>query len=132
MTNKIHLYIISPEETLIDTYVDMVLLPGSLGEFGVLKGHENLISSLQVGILKFFNNESDPSMLIISGGFAEISAKYCYVLVDEAVNIRKIPSRLQNFKDRLSEINQQLDNASNSDNFLLIQQREFLKLIITQ
>ena len=45
----LHLIVVSPESTLFDGKVDIVILPGESGSFSVLHDHAPLISSLIKG-----------------------------------------------------------------------------------
>lgn len=47
------LEILSPERTLFSGEVESVTLPGTLGEFTVLRHHAPLISSLTAGEVRF-------------------------------------------------------------------------------
>jgi F-type H+-transporting ATPase subunit epsilon len=41
--------LVSPERLLVSEDVEMVVVPGSEGDFGVLKGHAPVISTLRTG-----------------------------------------------------------------------------------
>ena len=45
------LQIITPEKTLIDADAQMVTIPGTEGDFGVLAGHAPFISTIREGII---------------------------------------------------------------------------------
>ena len=46
--------IISPNELFFDQEIDMVILPGIEGDFGVLNNHMPFITSLRVGIVYIY------------------------------------------------------------------------------
>ena len=50
----LHLIVVSPESTLFDGKVDIVILPGESGSFSVLHDHAPLISSLIKGEIKIY------------------------------------------------------------------------------
>lgn len=89
MTNQLQLKLLTPHEIVLECAADMILLPGMDGEFGVLYGHERMISSLQSGILKV-HTDKDIQSIFISSGIAEISADYCYVMVDNAMHCNRL------------------------------------------
>ena len=43
--------LVSPEKLLLSEEVEMVVVPGAEGDFGVLIGHAPLISSLRPGVI---------------------------------------------------------------------------------
>ena len=53
MTKKILLEVVTPERMLLSQDVDMVIAPGSEGEFGVLPGHCHFLSTLRIGELRY-------------------------------------------------------------------------------
>ena len=66
----LHLIVVSPESTLFDGKVDIVILP-ELGSFSVLYDHAPLISSLIKGEIKYTEDELEKS-IGISSGFVEV------------------------------------------------------------
>ncbi len=67
----IRLLILSPEETLLDTAVDAVTLPGTASPFEVLPGHAPIISSLEKGRITWRAGTEEGSLEIASG-FVEV------------------------------------------------------------
>ena len=43
---KLHLEIVTPEKVMVSQDVDMVVSPGTFGEFGVLEGHVSFLSGI--------------------------------------------------------------------------------------
>ena len=70
--DTIHLIIHSPERTILEKMVSKVSLPGSKGNFMVLKDHAPLISSLEEGRVAFTSGGVDECVDILSG-FVEIA-----------------------------------------------------------
>ena len=68
---EIRLIILSPEETLLDTVVDAVTLPGTVRPFEVLPGHAPIISSLDKGKITWRTGTEEDSLEIASG-FVEV------------------------------------------------------------
>ena len=73
MMDSIHLIIYSPEKTVLEKTVCKVSLPGSKGNFMVLKGHAPLISSLEEGRIMFATGEGVEGNVDIRSGFVEIA-----------------------------------------------------------
>lgn len=80
------LLVLSPERTLLDEEVSVVDLPGAMGRFTVLRGHDNLISTLTEGVILYLPMTSamdDPKeTLEIEGGFVEVRNDVITVCVD--------------------------------------------------
>jgi F-type H+-transporting ATPase subunit epsilon len=74
------LTIVTPEGEAFHGPVDSVVLPGEVGDFGVLPGHERLLAALREGSLEVRN--PNPQRADISEGFAEVSDDRVVVLVD--------------------------------------------------
>ena len=80
------LLVLSPEQTLLDASVSVVDLPGAMGRFAVLRGHDNLISVLTQGIIRYLLSPSadggEKEVLEIDGGFVEVRNDVITVCVD--------------------------------------------------
>ena len=79
------LEIISPERLLLSREVDMVVVPGTEGDIGVLPGHSRLITSLRGGLLSLYEADKVTDEFFLTGGFAEVTESRCSVLADEIV-----------------------------------------------
>jgi len=80
---KLHLEIVTPAKITVSQDVDMVVAPGSLGEFGVLEGHVPFLSGIVPGELRFTVDDKT-EYLAVTSGFAEISDDNVSILVDAA------------------------------------------------
>ena len=87
MTGKVHYDLVSPERLLRSGEADMVVVPGSDGDFGVLPGHAPVISTIRPGVIEVHEAGADSERIFISGGVCEVSADRCTVLADEAVAV---------------------------------------------
>lgn len=81
----IALEIISPEKLLLACDVDMVVIPGTEGDIGVLPGHSKLITGLRGGLVDIYEKDQITDRFFVSGGFAEITESRIAVLADEIV-----------------------------------------------
>jgi F-type H+-transporting ATPase subunit epsilon len=86
MAETLSFELVSPERLLISEQVEMVVVPGSEGDFGVLPRHSDLVSTVRPGVVSVYKDRAQgPSdQVFVTGGFAEVSPKGCTVLVDEA------------------------------------------------
>ena len=89
MAERLLFELVSPERLLVSEEVEMVVVPGSEGNFGVLKGHSLLISTLRPGVIDVYQNERNAitDRIFVGGGFAEVTPERCTVLADEAVEV---------------------------------------------
>jgi F-type H+-transporting ATPase subunit epsilon len=79
------LEIVSPEKLLLSRDVEMVVIPASEGDMGVLPNHSPMIVLLRGGMISIYEGGRVADRLFVSGGFAEITPERCTVLADEAV-----------------------------------------------
>jgi F-type H+-transporting ATPase subunit epsilon len=79
------LEIVSPEKLLLSRDVEMVVIPASEGDMGVLPNHAPMIVLLRGGTIAIYEGGRVTDRLFVSGGFAEITPERCTVLADEAV-----------------------------------------------
>lgn len=80
---KILLDIVTPDKLLLSKEVDEVTCPGAEGEFGVLPGHCQLLSSLRVGELKYRIGDEIHYMTIM-WGYADVTPTRVTVLAEVA------------------------------------------------
>ena len=90
MSEKTEFELVSPERLLLSESVEMVVVPGSEGDFGVLAGHAATVSSIRPGVLAVFENGNVISRVFVSGGFAEVTPERCTVLADEAIALEDL------------------------------------------
>ena len=83
MADELMLEIVTPEKMTFSGKVEEVTLPGTEGEFGVLRGHEPFLSSVDVGELNFIK-DSKKTYFSINTGYAEITANKVTVLIETA------------------------------------------------
>jgi F-type H+-transporting ATPase subunit epsilon len=79
------LEILSPEKLLLKKDVDMVVIPGTEGDIGVLPGHSKLITGLRGGLVDIYEQGSISGRYFVSGGFAEVTESRCAVLADAII-----------------------------------------------
>jgi F-type H+-transporting ATPase subunit epsilon len=85
----IKLEIVTPEKMALSEVVDMVTIPTSAGELGILPNHAPIISTLQPGILSY-SKGGTTNKLVISGGFAEVGINTVSILADVAETASEI------------------------------------------
>ena len=86
MIEKIAFDLVAPDRLVSSIEVDMVVVPGADGDFGALKGHAPLISSLRPGLIEVHDNGRITERLFVPGGFAEVNQTRLTILAEEAEN----------------------------------------------
>ncbi len=89
MADKLHFELVSPEKLLMSLGVDMVVVPGVDGDFGVLINHAPVVSTLRTGILEVHNGDTPEKILVVSG-FAEVNPGGLTVLAEEAIHLADV------------------------------------------
>lgn len=84
MTENIRLEVVTPEKSVVSEPVQIVMAPGSLGEFGVLAGHTPFLTTLKTGALKYKDESGRERFVFISSGFAEALPDRVTVLAESA------------------------------------------------
>jgi len=82
--------LVSPERQLLSEQVAEVVVPGSEGEFGVLKDHSLFMSSIAPGILKVRGEDGSWNEYFVRGGFADVAGGGLTVLAEQAVPVSEI------------------------------------------
>jgi len=101
MAEKLFLEVVTPQKSLISEEADIVMAPGSEGEFGALKGHTTFLSSLKVGTLRYKDARGQERYVFINGGFAEVLPSKITILAESAERRKDIDlKRAQKAKDR--------------------------------
>ncbi|XP_015079798.1 ATP synthase subunit delta', mitochondrial-like [Solanum pennellii] len=90
--------------------VDMVIIPATTGQMGVLPGHVATIAELKPGILSVHEG-NDVSKYFVSGGFAYVHANsFADIIAVEAVPLDRIDPNL--VQKGLTDFAQKLNTAS--------------------
>jgi len=81
----VNLEIVSPERLLLARPVEMVVIPASEGDMGVLEGHAPAIVMLRGGIIALYEDDKVTDQMYVAGGFAEVTPERCTVLANEVL-----------------------------------------------
>src|SRR5271166_4511955 len=79
----VNLEIVTPDRLLLARPVDMVVIPASEGDMGVLEGHSPTIVMLRGGIIALYEGERVTDQMYVAGGFAEVTPERCTVVANE-------------------------------------------------
>ncbi len=81
----VNLEIVSPERLLLARPVEMVVIPASEGDMGVLEGHAPAIVMLRGGVIALYEDDKITDQMYVAGGFAEVTPERCTVLANEVL-----------------------------------------------
>ncbi len=99
--------IITPEETIFDDEVDLVITKIADGEIGVLADHAPLVSTVEIGDVRI-RQDDEWRVLATSDGFFKVSENLVQILVEEAVpageiDVNEAENRVEEASRELSE-----------------------------
>jgi F-type H+-transporting ATPase subunit epsilon len=89
-TMPTNLEIVSPEKLLLSRPVDMVVIPASEGDMGVMEGHTPMIVMLRGGTIDLYDGDKITDRLFVDGGFAEVTPERCTVLANKAIPLAEV------------------------------------------
>ena len=96
--------IVSQDRLVFEGDADMIIVPGILGEMGILPNHAPLLSSLKMGILRV-RTQGKEEHFTVSGGVIEVQPDLVTVLADAAENVMEIDvARAEAAKMRAEEM----------------------------
>jgi F-type H+-transporting ATPase subunit epsilon len=84
MAEKLFLEVVTPQKSVVSEEVEIVVAPGSEGEFGALKGHTTFLTSLRLGTLRYKGADGKEKFVFINGGFAEVLPHKVTILAESA------------------------------------------------
>jgi F-type H+-transporting ATPase subunit epsilon len=85
-----HLEIVSPEKLVFSGEVEAVVVPGTEGEFTVLKDHAPLIAMMKPGVVVIEEAPAKKLRLFVPGGFAEVAPSGLTILADKALPLAEL------------------------------------------
>jgi len=96
--------IISQDRMVFEGDVDIVVLPGTDGEMGILPHHAPLLTTLKIGVIKVRSSGKE-EVFTVAGGVAEVQPDVVTVLADAAENVEEIDvARAEAARRRAEEI----------------------------
>lgn len=89
MAEKLKFELVSPERLLMSVEADLVTVPGSEGDFGVMVGHAPFMTTVRPGVVDVQDGREE-TKLFVRGGFAEVNAEGLTVLAEHAVPLDEL------------------------------------------
>jgi F-type H+-transporting ATPase subunit epsilon len=120
VADRVQFELVTPERLVLSAEVEMVVVPGTEGNFGVLPGHAPLISTIRPGNIEIYENRVVTERIFIVSGIAEVTPERCTVLAEEAMDPASLDraateAELQVIEGNLPSLREQVGRASGVD-----------------
>jgi len=100
---ELNLEIITPDKPIFNEVIESVTIPGTMGNFQILKNHAPLISTFDVGVVNI-KSSGKLNYFSTSGGTVEVNNNKVLVLADSIEPIDQIDlDRAEKAKERAEE-----------------------------
>ena len=87
---QVEFELVTPEQLLLSRGVEMVVVPGAEGDFGVLPRHTPMTSNVRPGVIRVYEGGKVTEDIFVAGGFAEVTPARCTVLADQAMPVAEL------------------------------------------
>jgi F-type H+-transporting ATPase subunit epsilon len=105
--------LVSPERVLFKGEVEDVIVPGTEGEFTVLKDHQPMMSTLRPGIVDVGAADASRNKMFVRGGFVEVSRTGLTILAEYAIPLAELdPNKIN---DEIKNAQEDLDDAQGAE-----------------
>ncbi len=95
--------IVTQDKSLYEGPADIVVVPGTEGEMGILPDHAPLLTTLDFGVVRV-RNKGEEEIFTIAGGVMEVRPSVVTVLADVGEHIEEIDvARAEAAKERAEE-----------------------------
>lgn len=104
--NELTLSVVTPERSILkETAVESIILPGTMGQFNILPGHTNFLTTLRYGAFGYRVN-GEWQIAFLSGGFTQVFDGKVTVLAEtvemaQELDIAKSEMALQSVNSKL-------------------------------
>jgi F-type H+-transporting ATPase subunit epsilon len=85
----IRVVITSQDRPVYSGDADIVVVPGTLGEMGILPNHSPLLSTMKFGVIKV-RHKGEELVFTVAGGVVEVQPDQVTILADAAENVDEI------------------------------------------
>jgi F-type H+-transporting ATPase subunit epsilon len=132
MPDRIQFELVAPERLILSEMVEMVVVPGSEGNFGVLAGHAPLVSTIRPGTIEIYEGRAVTRRVFVVGGIAEVVPDRVTVLADEAIapevlDRAAVEAQLQEITGNLPLLREQVARAAGTDRERLLAELRHLE-----
>jgi len=128
MAETTNLEVVTPSAIIVSDPVEMVVVPGSNGQIGVLPRHSKIISTLDRGLVDIYNDNKISSQIMIDGGIAEINETKVTILAERAEKIDK--ANKQVLEEKLLAFQSQENHNDQNIADLAMKNSSFIKAVL--
>ncbi len=125
MDTKINFDFVSPEESIVSSEVDMVLIPAIEGDAGILPNHAPYMTILRQGIVEVTFEKDNIKKYFVEGGFADVTPQKITILAESSINLTDIDDTA--LIEKLKQIDENILNANESDKELFIERKAIIE-----
>ena len=125
MDTKINFDFVSPEELIVSSEVDMVLIPAKEGDAGILPNHAPYMTVLRQGIVQVTFDKDNIKSYLVEGGFADVTPDKITILAESSLNLTDINKSA--LLVELDSIEEKITNASDLDREILIERKSLME-----
>ena len=87
---KFDVSLVTPDGPAFDGEAEMIVVPGAVGEIGVLARHAPLVATLKAGSTRIHLGENEVLEFATGPGFFKVELDRALALVDDAVSVKEI------------------------------------------
>ena len=128
MNNKINFDFVSPEDSIVSSEVEMVLIPGIEGDAGILPNHSPFMTTLRQGIVEVTFEKGNVKRYLVEGGFADINQDKMTILAENSLNLSD--SDNNTLKAEIDIINDRITSAEGHEKILLDERKSLIENFI--
>ena len=128
MSDTTNLQVVTPSMVLVSEPVEMVVVPGSDGQIGVLPRHSKVMSTLDRGVVDIYNDSKVTSRIMIDGGITEINETSVIILAERAEKLEK--SNRQVLEEKLVEFKAQENDIDQNVASMAVKNSSFMKAVL--
>ncbi len=125
MDTKINFDFVSPEESIVSSEVEMVLIPAKEGDAGILPNHAPFMSILRQGIVEVTFDKDNIKKYLVEGGFADVTPEKITILAESSLNLTDITDVA--LKDELANIQDGISNADDFNKEILLERKALIE-----
>lgn len=86
MAVSVHIDVVSAEESIFSGLTEFAVLPGEMGELGIMPGHTALITRIKPGAVRLkIPQQEQEELIFVAGGILEVQPNLITVLADTAI-----------------------------------------------
>ena len=113
--------IASQDRLVYEGDADIVILPGTSGEMGILPNHAPLLTTLNLGVVKVRKGDQE-EIFTVTGGLAEVQPDIVTILADAGEHIDEIDiARAEAARERARELLEETPPTEDIDRYLAIE-----------